>query len=322
MTGRDLLAPSRNGVGTLLGDMVDPDRGERRGLRPSLEAHRPLPGVIAQCSWRTGWRSLLLRAFNEPAAAEEFTTVATSDQLVVLLVAGRQPIEVRHRGQWRQAQYGVGSLGMTAPGHTATLRWRAEAPIETLHLYLPERTMRSAVAALWDRDPHCVAMPDALQSEDPLVQQVMQSLREAMLAGVPDLYAETAADFLAVHLLRRHAGLPSPGAPGREELRLRRVNAYMRERLDAPISLDALAREAGLSRFHLLRSYKKAFGETPFRRLTRLRMEQAQCLLSDGHEAVTEIAMRCGYDNPSHFATAFRRAVGVSPSAYRHRRCS
>jgi AraC family transcriptional regulator len=91
----------------------------------------------------------------------------------------------------------------------------------------------------------------------------------------------------------------------------------MRENLDAPLSLTAMAAEAAISRFHLLRMFKQAYGETPFKRLTRLRMEEAQRRLRQGHESVTEIAFACGYENPAHFASAFRRSVGVAPSSYR-----
>jgi AraC family transcriptional regulator len=98
---------------------------------------------------------------------------------------------------------------------------------------------------------------------------------------------------------------------------LQRVHEFMREHLDEPLTLEAIAREAGLSRFHTLRLFKNAFGETPLRRLARLRMERARTCLSAGDEPVTEIAFRCGYENPAHFASAFRRWTGVSPTKYR-----
>jgi AraC family transcriptional regulator len=48
-----------------------------------------------------------------------------------------------------------------------------------------------------------------------------------------------------------------------------------------------------------------------------MRMEAARLHLQAGHEPVSAIAFPCGYENPSHFATAFRRIVGVSPTTYR-----
>src|SRR5438445_1760860 len=57
--------------------------------------------------------------------------------------------------------------------------------------------------------------------------------------------------------------------------RLRKVEDFMRENLASAVSLEDLAREAGVSRFHLLRLYKKLYGQTPLKRLTFLRMEEA-----------------------------------------------
>ena len=113
------------------------------------------------------------------------------------------------------------------------------------------------------------------------------------------------------------------GSPGplcayrREDQRLRRADAYLRNQLAEPISLAALAQVAGLSRFHLLRLFKTAYGETPLKRLTRLRMAEARRLLRRSGRSITEIALQCGYGNPAHFAALFRRQVGVSPSQYR-----
>jgi AraC family transcriptional regulator len=101
--------------------------------------------------------------------------------------------------------------------------------------------------------------------------------------------------------------------------RLKRIDDFMRENLNSPISLSEIAEEAGVSRFHLIRVFKRTHGETPFKRLTRLRMEEAQRRLLHSRESVTEIALTCGYGNPTHFASAFRRFAGVSPTSYREK---
>src|SRR5579883_1826848 len=54
-------------------------------LLPSLEAHRYLRAAMEACSWQAGWRSLLLRAYEDPLETEEFTTPATADHLIVLV---------------------------------------------------------------------------------------------------------------------------------------------------------------------------------------------------------------------------------------------
>ncbi len=145
----------------------------------------------------------------------------------------------------------------------------------------------------------------------------MLSLQDAMSQGAPDLYAESAAHFLTAHLLIRHANAPSPEQPSKEDGRIRRVDDFLRDNIAKSISLDDIANIAGVSRFHLLRLFKHAHGETPFRRLTRLRIESAKERLRCSDRTITEIAFACGYENSAHFATAFSRLVGMSPGQYR-----
>ncbi|MBC7769357.1 MAG: helix-turn-helix transcriptional regulator [Phycisphaerales bacterium] len=287
-----------------------------RRLTPSLEANTVLPGVMTHCSWQAGWRSLLLRGYDEPGTVKEFTTAATSDQLFVLITRGGCPIESRHGRVWQEAQLEVGSLGMIPVGDCETLRWRDGPPVSHLQLQLPDVALRGAAEKLWGRD-QAVEIPYVLKGEDRLIARTMLDLRDASSEGFPDLYAETAAAFLSVHLLRRYGGFAPLPPPSRERNRLRRVDDYMRDHLSEPISLEVLAGIADISRFHLLRSYKKAYGDTPFRRLTQLRMERARKLLKDTEAPVIQIALACGYDNPTNFSSAFRRSTGVTPSHYR-----
>jgi AraC family transcriptional regulator len=289
-----------------------------RGLIRSLDAHRYLKAAMTACSWDAGWCSLLLRAYDDPPEVEEITTPPTPDHLVVLVTGGSCNIEGRYRGRWRRAHYRAGSLGMTAPGEEVTLRWRGETQHQTLQLHLPAAVVTEALDELsrqYSRQPQ---MPNKLLSEgDPVIQHTMLTLADAMAAGAPDLYAETAAAFLTAHLLVRHGDGEVRQTPSGADARLRRADDLMRQHLGAPLSLVRMAQEAGISQFHFLRLFKQTYGETPSRRLTRLRMEEAQRRLKRGREPITEIASCCGYDNPAHFASAFRRFAGVAPSAYR-----
>jgi AraC-like DNA-binding protein len=85
------------------------------------------------------------------------------------------------------------------------------------------------------------------------------------------------------------------------------------ERLD----LDAMAVEAGYSRFHFARAFSAAYGETPRAYLTRRRIERAKTLLRSANLSVTEICLLVGFASLGSFSTRFHALVGSSPSAYR-----
>lgn len=283
---------------------------------PSLHAHEHLPATMTSCSWGAGWRSVLLRGYQDAAEAE-FVTPPTQDHLIVLTVDGECEIEARYRSAWRKAPHHRGSIDMAAPGEEVMLKWKGGTRHSTLQLHIPERVIRAAYDDLADRNVRLSKMPDTLLYSDPVIGWTILSLSHAHSEGVADLYADTAAHFLTTHLLMRHGKADPRPTPIREDLRLRRVDEFLRANLSAAISLDDIANVAGVSRFHLVRLFKQSHNETPFRRLTRMRMDEAAQRLANSRETVTATAFACGYENPAHFASAFNRRFGVSPRQYR-----
>jgi AraC-like DNA-binding protein len=83
------------------------------------------------------------------------------------------------------------------------------------------------------------------------------------------------------------------------------------------VDLDAAASHVGLSPFHFLRLFSKVVGATPHQYLVRLRLRHAARLLAEGERAVTDIALEVGFADLSNFVRTFRRAAGVSPTAFR-----
>jgi len=282
----------------------------------SLDAHQYLRATMTACSFKAGWRSLLLRAYDDPPEAE-FTTPATPDHLIVLVTEGACEIEGRFRGRWQTATYRAGSLAMTAPGEEATLRWRGTTRHSTLQLHLPAATVRMAMEQVAERSSVAEILPNGIAYDDPLIRALILELGEAMRGATPDLYAASAAEFLAAHLVIRHARLSPHRPPSRDLGRMNRVRDYMQANLSADVSLQELANVACLSRFHLLRMFKQVYRQTPHQFLTRLRIEEACRRLRQSEEPISSIALDCGYPSPAHFAAVFRRVVRVTPTVYR-----
>ena len=98
---------------------------------------------------------------------------------------------------------------------------------------------------------------------------------------------------------------------------LRRARDLADRRYAEPLDLAALAAAAGCSRYHFLRSFAAAYGETPGRYLTHRRVERASELLRSSTLTVTEVCMLVGFTSLSSFTRRFTEIVGVTPSAYR-----
>lgn len=95
------------------------------------------------------------------------------------------------------------------------------------------------------------------------------------------------------------------------------ATSIVEHEFDSDLSLDDVARRVASSRRQLQRAYAE-IGRTTFRsHLTGVRMERAAEMLGRRDLTVREVASMVGYRQPAQFAKAFRRAVGVAPSAYR-----
>ncbi|MER8185233.1 helix-turn-helix transcriptional regulator [Kitasatospora sp. NPDC094015] len=102
-------------------------------------------------------------------------------------------------------------------------------------------------------------------------------------------------------------------------VRLRRARDRMDRDYAQPLDVPALARVALMSPGHFSRSFRAAFGETPYSYLMTRRIERAKALLRRGDLTVTEVCMEVGCTSLGSFSSRFTELVGESPSAYRAR---
>lgn len=97
----------------------------------------------------------------------------------------------------------------------------------------------------------------------------------------------------------------------------RDARALLERHLDAPLTLESIARELCVSRSRLAATYKAERGRGVAEELRDLRMERARELLAGTDLPLSEVGRAVGYPRPTTFATAFSREVGCSPAAWR-----
>jgi AraC-like DNA-binding protein len=144
----------------------------------------------------------------------------------------------------------------------------------------------------------------------------------AQLLGCPfmgaprRLYLESKALEILALTLDTAAGSPGPSSTLRphDQERIRAARDILLARLDAPPSLEELARAVHISDFKLKQGFRQLFGTTVFGYLHLERMRRAYELLRAGEQRVLQVALSVGYACPSRFAVAFRRHFGLKPS--------
>ena len=114
---------------------------------------------------------------------------------------------------------------------------------------------------------------------------------------------------------RYAAGQQAAGPPGREPRAVRLSREYLEEHAQENVTLQALARSAGLSAFHLCRVFREAVGMPPHAYQTQVRVRRAKSLLRAG-QPITLTAAEAGFYDQAHLTRHFKRIVGLTPGRY------
>jgi AraC-like DNA-binding protein len=100
---------------------------------------------------------------------------------------------------------------------------------------------------------------------------------------------------------------------------LRRARDHADRHYAEPLTLDALAAVAGLSKYHFHRLFTATYGVSPSAHLSRRRVERAQDLLRATNLTITEVCHAVGFTSLGSFSSRFREIAGESPSEFQRR---
>jgi transcriptional regulator GlxA family with amidase domain len=159
--------------------------------------------------------------------------------------------------------------------------------------------------------------------------------RDAFVAGrVSTAAGGTAAAGLMLHLIAREQGadlaaevadlmvlgdvrgLNAPQASSQARFGIRnahfdRAPRLMEKNLEVPLAMPDLARSLGLSVRQVERLFARHLGISPTRQYVAIRLERARRLLVQSDLSVTQVALACGFESPTHFGERFRRRFGL-----------
>jgi transcriptional regulator GlxA family with amidase domain len=93
--------------------------------------------------------------------------------------------------------------------------------------------------------------------------------------------------------------------------------SWAREHLDAPLTVEDLAEQAGMSARHFARAFIAETGATPSKAIERLRIEVARQRVQSSSEAIERVAQSTGFRDPERMRRAFIRAFGQPPQSLR-----
>ena len=241
-----------------------------------------------------------------------------------MVKASAKVVELLVGRRWRHDAHDPGTICVHRMEEVTRYRFPqpTDANYQTALIYIPVQLLASSLDQ-FRRPGQSISLPrlNSIVDRDGAITQTAHALLRAMTLGEGDIYAEAAATWLAVHVLSRYG--PNAGvqdnrnAGGLTDARLARVVEFMSVHFAQPLTLDRIAQEAHVSKFHFTRLFRERIGQIPYRYLAEIRLDAARRMLLTTDRSVMSVAAACGFASASNFSVAFTRKYGVSPLASR-----
>jgi AraC family transcriptional regulator len=285
-------------------------------------AERPLiKAAPVQTSGELGFRGFLLE--HHRLSDHENLDVASKQTFLAVHLSAPIKCEIRDEGPFRQRVFNPGDIMVFPAGAPFSCRFKGDA--EFMLMSLEPDLIARAARATTERDE--VELRLNWGFRDPFIRETFANIGSVCEGGqaIDRIYGETLANSLAMHLARNckqlngHLG----GAPrGLARGQLERVMEFIHNTPYSQISLQAMAKAAGLSPFHFSRMFKVATGTSPHQYVLRRRLDVGAELLLSRDDSIAAIAQELGFADQSHFTMHFKRVHGLGPAGYRrqHRR--
>ena len=244
------------------------------------------------------------------------------DEHHVLLNLKAEPHRVQNwrDGVLRDFTFEKDEIIVTPAGMRSGWRWHATSDVIVVTLD-PAKVARFAQVELGLLlDPQ--QFRDLPQFHDPDLCTAGVMLRDALDAQdiSSGVMFEAMSRVLLVKLLQRY-GQQRPEdvalAAKFTSAHYHRVLAHIRAHLEGTITVEALAREAGMSPSHFARVFKETLGSTPMQYVLAYRVEQAIKMMADPTRPLGDVALACGFSDQAHFSRSFKQVTGQTPRAFR-----
>lgn len=218
-----------------------------------------------------------------------------------------------HRGANHVAP--AGSIIVVNPGEVHTGHAARETGWTYRMLYPGGGVLRRAAAEISGRTAGTPFFKEAVLQDRGLFT-LLRRAHVSMEHSPSRLERESHMLLALTQLISRHAEKrPSEQYTGREPRAVRRAKHHLEDYYAENISLEHLSRIAGLSRFHLVRTFREETGLPPHAYLLGVRLRKAKSLLLEG-VPVARTALDTGFFDQSHLTRHFKRLVGVPPGQY------
>jgi len=183
-------------------------------------------------------------------------------------------------------------------------------------MFIESRAVESIVEDFYEQRIPSIDVRGGL-IEDPKTLGKFIELHRSLESPEDTLHSDSAASSFFASLIARQSGggLSVPRDRGQEDIATLRAKEFLNEHYAERVTLSQLSQCAGISPFHLNRSFCKKFGMPPHAYQVQVRISRAKSLLRSGR-TISETALSTGFVDQSHFSRQFKRFIGMTPGQY------
>ncbi|MGN6528699.1 MAG: helix-turn-helix domain-containing protein [Burkholderiaceae bacterium] len=222
-------------------------------------------------------------------------------------------------GKWHSETQRRGSMAYVPDDCTHRVRYLR--PLGALCLLTLSRQLVDSVAEELNQ-PVFRGRPRPARDVDLHLLNSVECLDQELRDGNPNgaLFAQNFGNMIAAHLVMGY-GAATARQRAQQQTLPEKKKKWLDEFIDANLSdaitLDALAKQVGLSPYHFSRLFKNSTGMAPYKYVLHKRIAFAQACLRGDHSSIADIAFACGFNDATQFAKQFRKICGQTPSEYR-----
>lgn len=240
--------------------------------------------------------------------------------VAVIAWQSRAEVALRCGAIHSKAQMNPWDFSILRPGCESAWQWNTS--FRTMVVFLNEQRLAAMASDVFDGQIAHVNVRESMQLQDTVIRHLVVSLAAEMRG--PRLgaafYADALLDQLCIHFLRHHvdARLRAPRCAGAlSALQARQVADFIEDNLASDLSVGALSKVAGISRYHFARLFRKRFGIPPHAFVQLRRVERAHRLLAHGDMPLKEIVCATGFYDQSHLTKSFKQRYAMTPGELR-----
>jgi AraC family transcriptional regulator len=272
----------------------------------------------------TKWNEVVVEQHHFPSG--ELVEVMYKRHVVVINIGHSVTWEFKKEGRFRRFFKPRGAISFSPSRRPFSLRLKVESGIFANVLFVAlDPVILSRVAEGLELDADRIELLEKRGGTDPTLEHIALALRAGVQSGaaLDGMYGEALSTALAVHLLREYgAAVPRPKrrCGGLPHEKLVRAVEYIRDQLNADLTVSGIAQAVSMSPDHFTKLFKSSTGQTPHEYVVESRVRKAKELLTTGKFSISEAAFHVGFVDQSHLTRHFKRVFGLPPKRLLGRR--